>query len=129
MGRGAGFGLRAWPGQRSAAEQGEGDDGTAGQDRGGPPEGGCVAVDYGLSGQLRAGPAMDEGGGGEVGGDGAGEDGVEQGGADRAAELLPVLTVAEATSASRGATPKVPVLNTGAKTRPRPAPMISTRHR
>jgi hypothetical protein len=41
----------------------------------------------------------------------------------------PVLTVAEATPASRGATPKVPVLNTGANTRPKPTPMISSEGR
>src|SRR5215470_14879632 len=92
LGWGAGLGLLVWRGEWAGAEQGEGEEGAAGQDGGGPPEGGGVAVDQGLGGQLRAGPAVDEGGGGgvggEVGGDGTGEDGVEQGGADRAAELL-----------------------------------------
>src|SRR5258708_31136225 len=57
---------------------------------------------------------------GEVGGDDAGEDGVQQGGADRAAKHRPTVTVADATSASCGATPKVPVLIAGAITMPRP---------
>src|SRR5712691_12238501 len=76
-------------GPAARAEQGSGDDGAAGEDAGGAPERGVVAVGQRQPGQ---GVAADEPGRGEmrgeVGGDGAGEDGVQQRCADRAAEHL-----------------------------------------
>ena len=82
-------GRRARPGQRPGAEQGAADDRAAGEDAGGLPERGVVAVRQRQRGQ---GLAADQPGrgqvGGEVGGDGGGEDGVQQRRADRGAELL-----------------------------------------
>src|SRR6185437_12904964 len=75
--------------QRPAADQGAADDRAAGEDPCGPPERGGVAVQQRLPSQ---GLAADQPGRGEmcreVGGDGGGEDAVQQGGADRGAELL-----------------------------------------
>ena len=56
----------------------------------------------------------------------AGEQRAQQRGADRAADLLAVLTIAEATPASCRSTPSVASPNAGAKIRPMPRPMISS---
>ena len=96
-----------WPG----AEQSTADDGAAGEDAGDPPERGVVAVRQRQPGE---GLAADEPGRGEVRGE------VE---AIALAKMVfssdvpteppsiwPTVTVAAATPASCGATPKVPVL-------------------
>ena len=115
------LGRRAARAQWPAPEQGAAGNRAGSEDADGPPERGVVAVRQRLPGE---GLAADQPGRGEmrgeVGGDGGGEDGVQQRGADRGAELWPTVTVADATPASWGATPKVPVLIAGAIIMPRP---------
>src|SRR3954452_14241173 len=91
------------------------DQGGEQHDRGGPPGRGPEAV-HGCLGWVAAGV------GGKPGGRAAGGDGVQQRGADGAADLLGVLTIAEATPASCGRMPEVASVMAGMNAAPMPIP-------